>query len=138
MLALARLLCRSTDDVEDVVMDAFTDVMTRFDDLRNPGGYLRTAVVNGARRSASRGDNRQRIRTANVVSLLPRPEPAPGEYYIDDVLSSLSEREHTALILVHYAGYTYGEVADLMDEPVGTIKALVSRTLHRLRKEVSA
>lgn len=119
-------------------MDAFTEVVARYQQLDNPGGYLRTAVVNGSRRVARRGDNRRRIREANVISLLPQPESQIGDHYLDDILASLTEREHTALVLVHYAGYSYSEAAGLMDEPIGTIKSLVSRTIQRLRNEVSA
>lgn len=138
MIGLARVLCRDANDVEDVVMDAFTETAARFDQLDNPGGYLRTAVVNGARRRARTSTNRQQIRDRNVISLI-RPDNAPvGEHYLDDVLESLSEREHTALALVYYEGYSFRETAELMGEPVGTIKALVHRTLRRLRQEVSA
>jgi len=138
MIALARLLCRNPHDVEDVVMDAFAEVVARYPQLDNPGGYLRTTVVNGSRRAARARHNRRRIREANVISLLPRREPPIGEHYLDDILATLTEREHTALVLVHYAGYSYDETADLMQEPTGTVKSLVSRTIQRLRKEVSA
>lgn len=138
MIGLARVLCRDAAEVEDVVMDAFTETAARFDQLDNPGGYLRTAVVNGARRRARSRTNRQRIRDRNVISLV-RPDTAPvGEHYLDDVLASLPEREYAALVLVYYAGHSFRETAQLMDEPVGTIKALVHRTLHRLRQEISA
>jgi len=119
-------------------MDAFAETAERFNTISNPGGYLRTAVVNGARRRARLTDNRQRIREENVVSFRIANQEPVGEHYLDDVLATLSEREHSAIVLIYYARYTYAEAASLLGEPVGTVKSLVSRALGRLRTEVSA
>ena len=47
MVRLAALLVGSRAIAEEVVQDAFAAVSERWDGLDRPGGYLRTAVVNG-------------------------------------------------------------------------------------------
>ena len=50
MHRLAFTLLRSDAEAEEVAQDAVIAVMGRLDSVTNPGGYLRTTVVNGARR----------------------------------------------------------------------------------------
>lgn len=50
-----------------------------------------------------------------------------------DALSQLPEDQRTALLLVTVEGFSYGEVAALMDEPVGTIASRVGRARLALK-----
>src|SRR5215470_1874637 len=49
MVRLAVLLVGSLAVAEEVVQDAFVVVSQRWNELDNPGGYLRTTVVNACR-----------------------------------------------------------------------------------------
>lgn len=49
MVRLAVLLLRSREPAEEAVHDAFAKVYERWPKLTNPGGYLRTCVVNRCR-----------------------------------------------------------------------------------------
>jgi len=49
MLRIAYLLVDSNEAAEEAVHDAFAKVYERWDRLANPGGYLRTCVVNRCR-----------------------------------------------------------------------------------------
>lgn len=138
MVGLARVIGDSRDDVEDIVMDAFVETARRLDTVDRPGGYLRTAVVHGARRRYRNRVTRQRIRHAHSRELASQPSPEVGEHYVADLLGVLGEREHTALSLIYFADVTYDQAAELMDCPTGTVKSLVSRALRKLRKEVRA
>ena len=46
MLRLAFVTLGSNDTAEDVVQDAFVEVYRRWDDVREPGAYVRRAVLN--------------------------------------------------------------------------------------------
>ena len=50
MVRLAALMVGSRALAEEIVQDAFASVSERWDGLHRPGGYLRTAVVNGCAR----------------------------------------------------------------------------------------
>lgn len=138
MVGLARVISDSRDDVEDIVMDAFVETARRLDTVDRPGGYLRTAVVHGARRRYRNRATRQRISQAHRQELASEPSPEVGKHYVADLLDNLGEREHTALTLIYFADLTYGQAAELMDCPTGTVKSLVSRALQKLREEVRA
>ena len=136
MLRLAYLLIRDQHDAEEVVQDAFLDVQERWDRLLNPGGYLRMAVVNGAKRGAERERNRRRIVRRDATKIAPTDDRAEYEPIVD-VLLVLPERQRTAVVLAYYLALGPREIAEALDCRVGTAKSLVHRGLRRLKKELS-
>ena len=49
-------------------------------------------------------------------------------------IAALPERERTAVVLRHVQGLGYREIATLLRQPVGTVKANVHRGIQRLRE----
>ncbi len=49
-------------------------------------------------------------------------------------LGRLPERERVAITLRHVQGFAYGEMAAILEQPVGTVKANVHRGVRRLRQ----
>jgi DNA-directed RNA polymerase specialized sigma24 family protein len=59
MHRLAFTLLAGDDDAAEVVQEAFVTAGARWDEIANPGGYLRTCVVNGCRRTLRTRDARR-------------------------------------------------------------------------------
>ncbi|MDQ3306536.1 MAG: sigma-70 family RNA polymerase sigma factor, partial [Actinomycetota bacterium] len=91
MVRLATLLVGSDAVAEELVQDAFVAVHRRWSSVDNPGGYLRTSVVNACR-------SHQR-RAALERRRLPRPdEPAQlGADEVWDALAHLPHKQRAAL-----------------------------------------
>ncbi len=53
-----------------------------------------------------------------------------------DALSKLQDEIRLPLLLKHYYGYTYEEIAGMMGIPVGTVKSRIHNGLKLLRKEL--
>ncbi len=51
---------------------------------------------------------------------------------IEEAIGKLRPEYRTAVLLRHVEGYTYDEIADIMDLPLGTVKTY----LHRARREL--
>ena len=131
MVRLAQGLVDTPEAAEEIVQDAFVRVLERWDRLREPAAYLRTAVVNGARSELRKREVRRRI------GLRPHPgdTPGPGDYLID-ALETLAPKRRTALVLRYYAQLSEREIAQTMSVRPGTVKSLVSRGLADLRKVI--
>ncbi len=129
MVRLARALVDTGECAEEVVQHAFVKVYERWGRIDSPGGYLRAAVVNGARSELRKREVRRR-----VGRRLPRPV-APGEReFLLDALDRLVERRRTALVLRYWADMSERDIARAMGVRPGTVKSLVSRGLADLRR----
>lgn len=99
---------------------------TRVGVMENPGGYLYRVGLNwGRRRSRSQ---RPKVGFPRVSSEMPWVEPS-----LPEALSGLSERQRTAVVLVHGAGWSHAEVAMLMGLTRGAVHKHVERALVKLR-----
>ena len=130
MVRLARGLVDVIESAEEIVQDAFAKVFERWDRLGSPGGYLRTAVVNGARSELRKREVRRRI------GLVQPPQTPAEPDYLTDALKSLAPKRRTALVLRFYAGLSEREIAETMGVRPGTVKSLVSRGLTELREVI--
>ena len=131
MVRLAHGLVDTQEIAEEIVQDAFAKAYERWNRLDNPGGYLRTAVVNGARSELRKREVGRRI---GVRTFIP-PQPENRDYLLD-ALEQLSPRQKTVLVLKFYADMTEKEIAQAMGVRPGTVKSATSRGLAELRKVV--
>ena len=130
MVRLARGLVDTSESAEEIAQDAFAQVFERWERLDRPGGYLRTAVVNGARSELRKREVRRRVGLGH-----PRQVPAERDYLVD-ALDRLPPKRKTALVLRYYAGLSEREIAETMGIRPGTVKSLVSRGLAELREVI--
>jgi RNA polymerase sigma factor (sigma-70 family) len=128
MVRLATLLTGSVETAEELVMDAFTRLSPRIDELDQPAAYLRTAVVNATR------SHHRRLRTARG-----HPTPAP-EAVTDPELDELWSRlehlrpdERACVVLRFYEDLPLADIADQLDLPLGTVKSHLHRAIATLR-----
>ena len=133
MLRLATLLVGSAEVGEDIVQDAFASVVERWGSLDNPGGYLRTCVVNGSRMVLRRRGVEQRV--AQERSPLAVEQPM-ALLELRDALGRLGERQRAVVVLRYFADLPDVEIAEVLDCRPSTVRSLVRRALRVLRKEL--
>jgi RNA polymerase sigma-70 factor, ECF subfamily len=71
----------------------------------------------------------------------PRPdttlERAELKASLDALVAALPERYRLAVVLRHVQGLAYGEMAIVLKQPIGTVKANVHRGLRILREAIA-
>lgn len=134
MVQVARLTTGSTTLAEDLVQDAFADVLRRFDEVRSPEAYLRRAVMSRCtswvRRRAIERRHGERLR-AEVPQW---SDPATVE--VMDAIGRLSTRQRAAIVLRYFGDWSEREIADALGCRPGTVKSLLSRATTQLAKEL--
>jgi RNA polymerase sigma-70 factor (ECF subfamily) len=143
VFGLARRVVRDPARAEDVTQEVFLEVWrkaARYDRaLGTPRTWVMTIAhrraVDAVRRSESQKGRDNRGASAEVV------HDEPGEAIIRDeehgavrgCLETLTELQLESVRLAYFNGYTYNEVAALLDKPLPTIKTRMRDGLIRLR-----
>jgi len=141
LLRLGWLLTSDVDAAEDLVQEALTRVIPRWDRIA-PGAheaYLRTAmrsiwIDTWRRRGGARADAR-----AEAPDPSARPgsdggmEEAPARLTLADALGRLTLRQRTVLVLRFYEDLTEAQTAAAMGCTVSTVKSQTRHALQRLR-----
>lgn len=140
---LARRVVRDPARAEDVTQEVFLEVWrkaTRFDEGL---GKARTWVMTIAHRRAvdavRRSEAQKRQDHHGAPDEVSHDEPADAlitaeeHGAVRDCLETLTELQLESVRLAYYNGYTYGEVATLLDKPLPTIKTRMRDGLIRLR-----
>jgi RNA polymerase sigma-70 factor (sigma-E family) len=132
MVRLAHALTGDPGAAEDIVQEAFIRVQRHFVETETPRGYLRTTVVNLCRDRARRR-HRERGLGLRIESYLPLSMEASE---MMDVLLRLPYKQRAVLVLRYWADWSEADIAESLGCRPGTVKALASRGLARLRREI--
>ena len=139
-IRLAFLLTGDQALAEDLVQEAFAQLVGRLRHLRDPGAfasYLRRTIVNLATSHfRHRGVERAYLER---IAAAPTIEPNPAEELdetMHEALLRLPERQRAALVLRFYEDLSDVQTAQVMRCSSGTVRSLVSRAMKTLRTEL--
>lgn len=142
---VVRRVVRDPAQSEEVTQEVMVEVWrtaVRFDPDR---GAARTWILTMAHRRAIdrvRAEQASRNRTQRVASrqhardfddVSERVEVDLEHEQVRGALGALTDLQRQAVELAYYQGYTYREVAELLDTPLGTVKTRMRDGLIRLR-----
>ena len=131
LLRVAYVLTGSAAAAEDVVHDVMCSVGPRMATLEDPAAYLRVAVVNRCRslhRRAVRAPSPERPIDAHLD---------PGLTELRDELGRLPVKQRTAVVLRYLCDLSDADIASTLDCREATVRSLIHRGLHELRRTLS-
>ena len=135
LLRVAYLLTGSAHEAEDLVQTALVKVMRRWRRVDDPMAYLRRAMIN---QNISTW-RRFRMREIVTETVPERSHRDPAELIaqrqtVHAALRALPPRMRAIVVLRYVADLPEAEVAAMLGCSAGTVKALASRGLARLRE----
>ncbi|MBL8985868.1 MAG: sigma-70 family RNA polymerase sigma factor [Gemmatimonadales bacterium] len=133
---LARRICRTTEDAEDVVQETFLEVFRSIGQFRGDGslwGWVRTVASSKALMRLRR--NKYRDTDDLQDDIVPiRKDDAALRMDLEAALERLSETSRAVVWLHDVEGYTHEEIAAMMDRTVSFSKSQLARAHARLRR----
>jgi RNA polymerase sigma-70 factor, ECF subfamily len=136
-------LCGSVEEAEDLTQQAFLTAHRRLHQLREQDSAKAWLCAIARNTFLTRIALR---RSARSVPLQLIPEPAdesPHELLIESdelqqILNELPEEFRTPLILFYFDEFTYREIAEQMNVPIGTVMSRLARGKGYLRRRLEA
>jgi len=143
VFGLAKRVLRDPDLAQEIVQEVMLRLWNnpeKFDDTR---GSLRSYLLShthGRSVDLIRSESARRIREERDAKLAVEAGLSLEEEvwemaladHVRSALKELDEGERKAIELAYFGGYTYREVAKLLDTPEGTIKSRIRTGLQRL------
>ena len=132
-------LSGSAADAEDLTQEAFCKAQANLGQLRDAArarpwlfSILRNAYLHRLR-----SERQARCVSLDDVGDLPEPSPDPlpdvDPEQLQQALNELSEVYRTPLILYYFDDFSYREIAEQMDLPIGTVMSKLARAKAWLR-----
>lgn len=145
--ALAQRILNDWQAAEEAVQDAYVAVWRRAQTYRPEAGSVRTWVLAISRNAAIdrlRKEKKSRSNLPLLDGVLAENSTPKALAMIMDrdvmakALSDLPVDQRNAIELAYFGGYTYPEIANALDVPVGTIKSRIRLALDKMRGTIRA
>ncbi len=133
---LARRICRTTEDAEDVLQETFFEVCRSIGRYREEGslwGWIRTIASSKALMRLRRNKYRDTDELHDEVTGQRREEPHL-RMDLEAALERLSETSRAVVWLHDVEGYTHEEIAGMMGKTASFSKSQLARAHARLRR----
>ena len=135
-LKAAKVICFDTQNAEDVLQEALTDVYKRWSKIReheNPEAYLMRVMVSkhaDMRRKWLR--KQQELETSwdlaeNIRDIADQTDDVTQRLLVQAALKSLSAIQRAVLVLIYEHGMVLREVAEVLQIPMGTAASHLAR-----------
>lgn len=138
---MAFVYVKNKEDALDVVQDVAYQSFKKIDTLKNPE-YFKTWLMRMTINCAINviRKNRKVVQLkpeyVDVVGVTDADEDIPLSLSLQELLDALNEDEKSVVLLKFYHEYTFQEIAELLQMPLGTAKSITYRSLGKLRKEL--
>jgi len=141
---LAKRVLHNPTEAEDVTQEVFLRLWNQPDRFDADRGSLRSYLlaqaharaVDAVRSSTSRRgrEAREAMRTAEAgYDLQHEVWDLSVADQVSEAMGELPEEERRAIELAYFDGHTYREVAQLLEQPEGTVKSRIRNGMRRMR-----
>jgi RNA polymerase sigma-70 factor, ECF subfamily len=135
-------LAGAAADADDLTQETFCKAQMQLHQLRNverAKPWLFT-ILRNAYLHRLRNERTRRSISLDAVADLPVPDPKPSEVGSDELqraLNELPECYRTPVILFYFEEFSYRDIAEHMDVPIGTVMSRLARAKSHLRSRLA-
>lgn len=135
-------LTANASDAEDLTQETFCTAQLKMGQLRDPScvrGWLFKVLRNAYLHRRRREVGRRALpldALGELAEPLPEPLPEVDPETLQEALSELPEAFRTPLVLFYFGDFSYRDIAEQMDIPVGTVMSRLARAKAHLRSRL--
>ena len=134
---MAFVYVKNKDDALDVIQEVAYHSFKKIDTLKSPE-YFKTWLIKITIHCAldTLRKNKKVIQLNKDYDqfVVPDTEDIPLTLSLQQLLAELTEDEKSIVLLKYYQGYSFKEIAEMLNIPLGTAKSILYRSLDKLRK----
>ena len=146
---LALKILTKNHDADEVALDVFKQVWKKAGDYSpergNPSAWIITLTRSRAI-DRLRTDSKRKIREDSLDYVVPASDDTTDEHtdirekraLIDTALEGLSPGQRKSIELAYFYGLSQSEIAETLDEPLGTVKSWMRAGMSKLRAHLGA
>lgn len=143
--ALAKSRCRNEDVAEEIAQSVFATVAVKvgageYTEVGRFESWLFRVAMNRVRDTVRKAKRRPEARDPELLANQPQRQ-SDGPVYdgvalgrLRDAMAELSDADREVVELRHHGGLSFKQMADVLEEPVGTLLARHHRALKKLRE----
>ena len=142
LFAFAYRLSGSSQEAEDLTQETFCQAQAKLDQLRDwerAQSWLFSILRNAYLHKVRAAKKMNLVSTDDIGDLpdrLPETLPEVDPEKLQQVLNELPESWRTPLILFYFEDFSYRDIADQMNVPLGTIMSRLARAKAFLRSRL--
>lgn len=132
-------LCGAVAEAEDLTQETFFQAQVKLGQLRDEGRVRNWlfAIMRNQYLHRVRGNKKESTISldglAEVAERLPEPLPEIDPERLQGYLNELPETFRTPIILYYFEDFSYRDIAEQMDLPIGTVMSRLARAKSFLR-----
>ncbi len=130
------LMLGDRDKAEELTQDTFVIVYFKAGSLRtdNLKSWIYTIATNLARSEFRKRKIKKIFSLSEVSDSYVKVDPTQGkELMLEQMLSVLPEKYRIPVVMKQIDNFTFEEMSEILDKPIGTVKSMVFRGLEQLR-----
>lgn len=135
LFAAAFSVCRSREDAEDAVQDAFIKYYTsdkEFESAEHIKAWLIRITVNRAKDISSSFFRRNGMSLEEYTATIPFESREESDLFT--AVMRLDKKYRTVVHLFYYEDYTIEEIAEMLGRSPGTVKSRLNRARQQLKQ----
>jgi len=149
VFSLAIKIAGSHETAEDITLDVFTQIWKNADKYHPEKGTLKGWIASIARYRSIDTLRRHKVRSDincpqwSDIQLETLPsndntgealELAETRHKVSKAIAKLPEDQQEVLAMAYFKGYTHRQIAEVLNEPLGTIKTRIRLGIQKLRE----
>ena len=151
LYSLAFRVLNDREDAEEVILDVYQQVWNsadRFDASRGTVLAWLAVVTRNRAIDRLRQSNLHRTRELTVEEPVETADESPApetlsilgqqRRFVREAMATLAKEQRQAIELAFYSGLSHSEVAEVLGEPLGTVKTRIRVGMQKLRKAIPA